>query len=121
MDVFSADVFCFNVASVCLIGVCYCRTGHGWLAPLRWRPLGYLGQISYGVYLYHRPIFRIVERAIGPDGYASLWVIPLLYGMSLLAAVVSWNMIERPFLRLKDRFPYVGQQPSRSRATNASR
>jgi len=106
MDVFSVDVLCFNLASVCLIGLCYCRTGHRWLAPLRWRPLGYLGQISYGVYLFHRPIFRIVERAVGPDGYASLWVIPLLYGTSLLAAVISWNVIEQPFLRLKDRVPY---------------
>jgi peptidoglycan/LPS O-acetylase OafA/YrhL len=104
MVVFSLDVFCFNLASVCLIGLCYCRTGKGWLAPLRWRPLVFLGQISYGIFLYHRPIFRIVERAVGPMGYASLWVIPLLYVPSIVAAAVSWHVLEQPFLRLKCRF-----------------
>jgi peptidoglycan/LPS O-acetylase OafA/YrhL len=105
MTIYSVDVFGFNLAAACLIGLCYCRAGHPWLAPLRWRPLGYLGQISYGLFLYHRPIYRIVERSVGPEGYASLEVIPFLYATSLLAAVVSWHFLEQPILRLKDRFP----------------
>jgi peptidoglycan/LPS O-acetylase OafA/YrhL len=104
MTIYSVDVFCFNLAAACLIGLCYCRTGHPWLAPLRWRPLGYLGQISYGLFLYHRPIYRIVERSVGPEGYASLEVIPFLYATSFLAAVVSWHLLEQPILRFKDRF-----------------
>jgi peptidoglycan/LPS O-acetylase OafA/YrhL len=58
---------------------------------LDWRPLAYLGRISYGVYLWH---------------YLFIWwglPWPVVIALSLLVASASYALIERPFLRLKDR------------------
>jgi peptidoglycan/LPS O-acetylase OafA/YrhL len=88
-----------------LVGVVVLGVGSVWLVPLRWRPLAYLGQISYGLYLYHYPIFWAV------DGfqlkYDQPWTIRAVkIGLTLILAVASWHLIESPILRLKDRFRY---------------
>jgi len=63
--------------------------------------LNYLGQISYGMYLVHIPIyFFISSRTSLPhplNGVASL-------GLSFLIAAVSYRFYEEPFLRLKRKF-----------------
>jgi peptidoglycan/LPS O-acetylase OafA/YrhL len=80
----------------------------GWFTRfLEWRPLRYLGTISYGLYVYHFPIVwfsgRIEDLGIEP---------PLLHPLSALIALsatiliasLSFHLIERPILHLKDRF-----------------
>jgi peptidoglycan/LPS O-acetylase OafA/YrhL len=104
--IFALDLFFFNATAACVIGLCQCWTGHRLLAPLRWRPLGFLGLISYGMYVYHRPIFLVFARALGPEAYASFWSPPLYYAASLAVAIASWNLIEQPILRLKEHFQY---------------
>lgn len=88
-----------------IVGLVACGAGRPWLAPLRLAPLAYLGKISYGLYLYHYPIIWAI------DGYEFVYVQPWpvrfeKLGATLLAAVVSWHLIESPILRLKDRFAY---------------
>lgn len=56
-----------------------------------------VGRRSYGVYLYQGPVLLLT-------GDGSLWVsffvaLPLLAGVTAL----SWQYVEQPFLRLKDR------------------
>ena len=77
--------------------------GHSLLArPLAWRPMVFVGKISYGLYLVHLPVFYIVEKLI-PS--ASL---PVRLGwklaVSLSLATATYYLVERRFLRLKDRF-----------------
>ena len=58
------------------------------------RPLVWLGGISYGVYLYHWPIYVIVdERRTGLDGWR-LVVVQL--ALTLAIAEISFRLIERP-------------------------
>ena len=76
---------------------------HSLLArPLAWRPMVFVGKISYGLYLIHLPVFYIVEKLI-PS--ASL---PVRLGwklaVSLSLATASYYLVERRFLRLKGRF-----------------
>lgn len=76
---------------------------HSLLArPLAWRPMVFVGKISYGLYLIHLPVFYIVEKLI-PS--ASL---PVRLGwklaVSLGLATVSYYLVERRFLRLKGLF-----------------
>ncbi len=64
------------------------------VAPLRW-----VGKASYGIYLWHIPMFAITATLV-PNMDSRLAIV----GASLLAAGVSYYAIERPALRLKHRF-----------------
>jgi len=61
----------------------------------------YLGRISYGVYLYHLPIFRRV--AMEDFAMPSAAVVGLKFGLTAIVAMLSFALIERPALRLKER------------------
>ncbi|HET6884327.1 MAG TPA: acyltransferase [Pirellulales bacterium] len=68
------------------------------------RPLTMLGRISYGVYLWHYPVFKIiVPRYLLPASASPALEIALDCGTSLAAAICSFLLIEQPFLRLKRR------------------
>ena len=62
-----------------------------WSVLLSWRFLTYAGQISYGLYLYH----KILVRALWQADMSLLLGLPL----SLMLAVASFHLIERPILR----------------------
>ena len=97
----------------------------GFGQPVKWllenRVVNYLGQISYGLYLFHNLIFNYYHT---PETYFTLrvWhkavtVLPILeaapalrlcyfYGLTVLLAALSWHLIEKPINGLKDRFSY---------------
>ncbi len=66
-------------------------------AVLAWRPLAWLGTISYGVYLWHWPIFLVLngERT----GWSGLSLFGVRCAATLAVAGVSWWVIERPVRR----------------------
>jgi peptidoglycan/LPS O-acetylase OafA/YrhL len=53
--------------------------------------------ISYGVYIYHSPIINYILHIYGPG---EVQFISVILG-TLLLALLSWFLIERPTLRLK--------------------
>ncbi|WP_426610896.1 acyltransferase family protein [Bradyrhizobium sp. McL0616] len=62
--------------------------------------------LSYGIYLYGFPITQatidIFQRFLGPDHRLSLAVIlPIVVVLTLGFAAFSWNIIEKPALRLR--------------------
>lgn len=63
---------------------------------LNWAPLEWLGSISYSLYLWQ-------QLFLAPDGTGLIHLFPLDILLSLLCAVASYHLIERPFLRLRDR------------------
>jgi peptidoglycan/LPS O-acetylase OafA/YrhL len=64
---------------------------------LAWRPLVWLGVISYGVYLWHWPVFLVLNGArIGWTG-PSLFAVRCIATLALAAA--SWWLIEQPIRR----------------------
>jgi peptidoglycan/LPS O-acetylase OafA/YrhL len=66
------------------------------------RFLVYTGTISYGLYLLHKIPFGTVE-ALHLDRHS--WVpLPFIFVTSFALAVVSWNLLEKPFLSLKRFF-----------------
>jgi peptidoglycan/LPS O-acetylase OafA/YrhL len=72
---------------------------------VEFRPLTLLGRISYGVYLWHYPVFRIiVPRYLLPASASFALEIALDCGISLAVAGCSFLLIEQPFLRLKRRW-----------------
>lgn len=80
---------------------------------LSFRPLVYVGKISYGIYLYQFvSLFLVykVQSLLGHPrlmnhwaGFAIVWTM-----LTLLVSMASWHLFERPVLKLKRRFPYHG-------------
>lgn len=87
------SIFAVNLVYFSLVGLILRHTNHTLLLPLRGRALGYLGRVSYGIYLYHLLIIELVARHLGPRSLATDGVAVLL---SLLAAVISHEFLERP-------------------------
>lgn len=82
---------------------CGAALGAAITCPLRGggllRPVRYLGQISYGIYLWHLPVLTtlLIQPALrGPY----LYVI-VLCGTILLSSI-SWHWLEKPWLRGKN-------------------
>jgi peptidoglycan/LPS O-acetylase OafA/YrhL len=67
----------------------------GWSArALSLRPVTYVGRISYGIYLYHFPLFLWLDHGqTGLDGAPLLFV---RLAVTLAVAAVSYTWIERP-------------------------
>jgi peptidoglycan/LPS O-acetylase OafA/YrhL len=70
-------------------------------SPLRralsWRPLVALGAISYGVYLYHWPIYAAIDETRLVVPRPALFAVRLV--LTLAAASVSYAFLERPVRR----------------------
>lgn len=75
---------------------------------LCWRPLRALGRVSYGLYLWHLPIFRAVERS-GASWPGWLRVAAGV-GTTALATVGSWFLVERPTQALRRRADAAARQ-----------
>ncbi|MGZ5100992.1 MAG: acyltransferase family protein [Usitatibacter sp.] len=69
--------------------------GHRWLYPLE-----YLGEISYGIYLWHLFAVMAAIRIAGGDHPQ---VLTLTLAMTLLASALSWHLVEKPFMKLARR------------------
>ncbi len=79
------------------------------------RVTGFLGNLSYGIYVYHYlilyallQVFRLV--GFSAEGDPLLFNIAIYGGtllISIAAAALSYRFIETPFLRLKSRFALV--------------
>jgi peptidoglycan/LPS O-acetylase OafA/YrhL len=61
---------------------------------LGWGVLGYVGRISYGLYLYHWPIFLALDHA--HTGLAGLSLLAVRLGSTALVSVASFHLIEEP-------------------------
>jgi peptidoglycan/LPS O-acetylase OafA/YrhL len=70
----------------------------------------YLGKISYGLYLYHFPVFILMDRYVKVVPTGGLIEDPLLVIMKFVVTIVlsiaSWYWLEKPLLKLKDNFKY---------------
>jgi peptidoglycan/LPS O-acetylase OafA/YrhL len=80
-------------------------------AVLDLRVLRYLGRISYGLYLYHLPVFWALVMAMDRLGLPVPNNGPLKFvlGSALAVAVsaLSWHAFEQPISRLKQRWPFA--------------
>ena len=80
---------------------------------LSWRPLRLLGRYSYAMYVLHFPIkiavlhvwgARVAAMSAEHPVATDIGFVAALTPVALAAAVVSYYAVERPFLRLKDRW-----------------
>ncbi|MBL8089376.1 MAG: acyltransferase [Anaerolineales bacterium] len=74
-------------------------------------PLRYLGKISYGLYIYHFPMlwFAIRIRDIGFAKASHFQFDFLAFVGTILIASLSYYLLEKPFIQMKDRFASYAQ------------
>lgn len=89
-----------------------------------------IGKYSYALYVLHAPIClwvgwhfpipNFLQNLPPPWSFAhSLYIIIIQFVLSIAAAVVSWNLLEKHFLKLKKYFPYHLSTPEPSMDINA--
>ena len=73
---------------------------------LSWRPIVYLGTISYGVYVWHYfvPAYATLFGFELPG--KGVWRFLVVFITSICIATVSWYVLEKPLIGLKRWFPY---------------
>ena len=77
-------------------------------ATLGATPLRAVGRISYGLYLWHWPLFLVLSaRRTGLDGLALL---ALRLVVTAAVATASWYLVERPVLRLRPPGWWTGRR-----------
>jgi peptidoglycan/LPS O-acetylase OafA/YrhL len=92
-------------AVVLLVGACVIREDNGLAPLLRFRPLAFIGVVSYGMYLFNSLIVRAVHMAMDRVGLGHpLLALPFTVGFTVLAAYLSYRYFEMPFLAQKERF-----------------
>jgi peptidoglycan/LPS O-acetylase OafA/YrhL len=95
------------------------------------RPLRAVGKYSYALYLLHAPIifrggalFQIpdVLKSLPPQWsfVTSIYIILLQFTVSILAAMLSWHILEKHFLKLKKYFRYRPASPETTHSGTAS-
>lgn len=73
-------------------------------ALLAWPPLVAVGKISYGLYLWHYPLFRVAEAQAPKAGMPVAYAMALAACLTALAAWASFMWVERPLrIRLASR------------------
>lgn len=74
------------------------------LIPTRYaRQFGRYGDFSYGIYIYGWTVQQSIE-AISKEAIGPLHMLAYTFPITLLLAIASWYVIEKPFLKLKTRF-----------------
>jgi peptidoglycan/LPS O-acetylase OafA/YrhL len=66
------------------------------LGLLSWRPLAYTGRISYGIYLFHVPIYYLLWTYLPVQPAYLYW--PVVFALSCGVAALSWHLVESPML-----------------------
>ena len=101
-------IWAYSLLNYFFMVLLYGVIAEGWfICFLEWRPLRYLGKISYGMYVYHFPIVwfsgRISDLGVEPPLLQPLVALIAFLG-TLLVASLSFRFLEKPIINLKDRF-----------------
>jgi peptidoglycan/LPS O-acetylase OafA/YrhL len=86
---------CAGTAALIWTGVGGGRTLASWL--LSTRPLGYVGDISYSLYLFHFPLLGLAKEA--PSWLSSVDWRLLAIGGTVVCAICSYHRLENPIRR----------------------
>jgi len=84
------------------------RAADGFTGPMRrlleFRPVVYIGSISYGIYVYHYFV-PVVSEGLSPSG-SGVGLLAYVTLVTIAVATVSWFLFEKPLNDLKRFLPY---------------
>ena len=73
---------------------------------LLFKPLVYLGKISFGLYVFHGFTLLIGRNFLASHMRGGSWLLAT-FAITVLSATLSYEYFEKPFLKLKHRFELV--------------
>lgn len=73
----------------------------GFEGPAALRDLSKVGDLSYGVYVWHMVVINVMLYLGLHDAWPKPWLVPAALALTLLMAWLSWWLVERPALRRK--------------------
>lgn len=99
----------YSLLNYCFAVLIYGVARRGWFVrALEWKPLAFLGQISYGMYVFHFSMTwfaaRIRDLAPLSEEAARPLTALIAFVATLLLAWLSYRFLELPLLKLKDRY-----------------
>jgi peptidoglycan/LPS O-acetylase OafA/YrhL len=95
----------FQLVAALLVVALVLNPTHWVARALEWRPVAYVGRISYGVYLLHLPVIDVVQRlGLPASGRATGLLFVSSFAGTVVLAALSYTYFEGPLLRLKDRY-----------------
>jgi peptidoglycan/LPS O-acetylase OafA/YrhL len=115
---FAQEVIGLPAITVCLAAVLILSLEQGWISRVAmWRPLRWLGGISYGVYIFHvllGPLFTAITHAVTHRSSGNAFLAANFFVTAAGALGVAWlsfRFFESPFLRLRRKFLTEGPTP----------
>jgi len=101
-DVLMAFIFCAIISKA--------STGFkGFLgSSLEWKPIVYIGKISYGIYIFHNFVPSLVMHTFKLLSFEPhpMYVRLLFLVVTIVIAALSWELFEKQILKLKSRLQY---------------
>lgn len=101
-----------QISMTLAVSSCVLRPTHLLSGPLDWRPVRLVGEVSYGMYLFHMWVMDLVRRLQGhlmdEAGFSPIVFFLIVTAATFAIALASFRFFEQPILRLKKRFDRVG-------------
>jgi peptidoglycan/LPS O-acetylase OafA/YrhL len=101
-----------QVAMTLVIASCVLRASHVLSGPLDLRPVRLIGEVSYGMYLFHMWVIDLVRRVEGrfaeDGGLSPIMFFLIVTALTFAISFASFRLFEQPILRFKKRFDRVG-------------
>ncbi len=100
--------FGHTLSAVACIPALLCMVRHkDWIANrlLGWKPIRFMGRMSYTLYVWHTLVFFVVLSVLGGDEVlGEKWRIPILAAITIVACLPVYYGVEQRMLRVKLRF-----------------
>jgi len=100
-----APLLAIHSCMVALVGAVCIREDHGLAHVLDARIPGYIGEVSYGIYLFHVSVITAAKWLLPAAGAPVLFALACAGSVAL--ATLSYRYYEQPFLRIAARFRAV--------------
>jgi peptidoglycan/LPS O-acetylase OafA/YrhL len=111
-DIPHGDVIIAALASLLIVNLCEAKTS---IYSLNNKFLGYIGQISYGIYLLHKFVLFLVLYLVskylaqGSLVVENIIIYTSIITLTIALASLSYYGYEKPFLNIKKRFQKITQ------------
>jgi peptidoglycan/LPS O-acetylase OafA/YrhL len=92
-----------HLVIVCFLGSCVMREDHVLAKLLAFRPIAFVGEVSYGIYMLHLAAIFCAKRVVDDEALSGLWVFVLAFPLSVVFAAASRRFFEEPVSRLRGR------------------